>query len=78
MDFDFFTQNPLDRDALNQKLPFLTHSIILQDQRDTLTVLAEAVKISFFGRIDFGRVGTPELTEDGVLEVASSIDLYGN
>jgi hypothetical protein len=33
---------------------------------------AESVKVSFFGNISFGRV---ELTEDGVLEVASLDDL---
>ncbi len=36
---------------------------------------SEAVKVSFFGDIGFGRVGAPELTEDGVLEVASLTDL---
>ncbi len=35
----------------------------------------ESVKVSFFGTIDFGRIGEPELTEDGVLQVAALEDL---
>lgn len=31
--------------------------------------------MSFFGAVGFGRVGEPELTEDGVLQVASLDDL---
>lgn len=33
------------------------------------------VKVSFFGTIGFGRVGEPEVTDDGVLQVASLDDL---
>ncbi len=33
------------------------------------------MKLSFFGGIDFGRVGDPEKTSDGVLVVASLADL---
>ena len=33
------------------------------------------MKVSFFGGIDFGRVGYPERTVDGVAEVASLLDL---
>lgn len=35
----------------------------------------ELVKVSFFGTIAFGRVGKPDFTEDGVLQVASFDDL---
>lgn len=54
----------------------------LQDQANTWVVLTPRsgaqgghVKLSFFGPIDFGRVGEPDYTEDGVLQVASLIDL---
>ena len=53
----------------------------MQDREDSLTVLVPCndsqheVKVSFFGAIDFGRVGEPDLTEDGVLQVASLDDL---
>jgi hypothetical protein len=67
---------------LSRTFPFLAQSKVLQDGPNTLTILAlspialsETVKISFFGGIDFGRVGTPQLTDDGVLEVASLADL---
>jgi len=33
------------------------------------------VKVSFFGSIGFGRVGEPDLTDDGVMQVASFEDL---
>lgn len=36
---------------------------------------SEHVKVSFFGTIAFGRVGEPDWTEDGVLQVASLDDL---
>lgn len=82
VDFDFFSEAPLDRDALHRAFPFLAQSLVLQDQSNTLTVsvpygdvLHEHVKISFFGMIGFGRVGTPELTEDGILQVACLDDL---
>jgi hypothetical protein len=36
-----------------------------------------SVKVSFFGSIQIGRVGVPDRTADGVLEVASLLDLLG-
>ncbi len=82
VDFDFFSSQPLARGALLSALPFMARSRVLQDQSDTLTVLASGendeaptVKASFFGGIGFGRVGAPEVTEDGVLQVASLDDL---
>lgn len=32
--------------------------------------------ISFFGNLGYGRVGEPRLTEDGVLVVASALDIF--
>lgn len=79
VDFDFFTEKPLDHENLERGFPFLGRSRILQDRKDTLTVLAPAgkgsVKVSFFGGIDIGRAGTPDRTPDGVAEVASLLDL---
>jgi len=43
---------------------------------DRLSVAqAGQVKLSFFGGIGFGRVGEPEFTDDGVLQVAALDDL---
>jgi hypothetical protein len=82
VDFDFFTERRLVRRALNEQLPILRTATVLQEAPDTLTVLATAggdsattVKLSFFGGIDFGRVGSPQWTDDGVAWVASREDL---
>ncbi len=60
----------------------MEQSTTLQDQNNTWVVLVphensgrEYVKVSFFGAIAFGRVGEPDFTDDGVLQVASFDDL---
>jgi hypothetical protein len=79
VDFDFFTEKPLDRENLRSEFTFLRQSTVIQDRPDTLSVLAPvadgSVKVSFFGGIDMGRAGVPDLTADGVIEVASLLDL---
>jgi len=82
VDFDFFSEKPLDRGAIHAAFPFIATSPVLQDQQNTLTAHVpcanserEHVKVSFFGTIGFGRVGVPTVTEDGVLQVASIDDL---
>ena len=82
VDFDFFSDQALDRDALYAAFPFLAESTVLQDQLNTLTVSVpygdashQHVKVSFFGTIGFGRVGQPDVTDDGVLQVACLDDL---
>ncbi len=81
IDFDFFSDRPLDRKALAERLPWFEGATILQDDRDTRVVLAKVnrakseVKVSFFGGLQIGRVDTPELTEDRVILAASVRDL---
>lgn len=82
VDFDFFSEKPLDRPAVQAAFAFMGHATVLQDQHDTLSVLVPYgnaehthIKVSFFGAIAFGRVGTPDVTADGVLQVASLDDL---
>jgi hypothetical protein len=82
VDFDFFRAMPLDRDGLKAALPVLAVSTAIQDNGDTWSLMvpcgdtqSELVKVSFFGSIAFGRVGTPERTDDGVLMVACVEDL---
>lgn len=79
LDFDFFRFEPLDKDQIRAAFGFINGAAVLQDDPDTLVVLAEmpsgSVKISFFGNIRFGRVKDPLLTGDGVLLVASLDDL---
>ncbi|PZR58481.1 MAG: hypothetical protein DLM50_03080 [Candidatus Meridianibacter frigidus] len=80
IDFDFFTEEALDKRALLTDIPILSTSQVIQDTPDSFAALApsgdQTVKLSFFGSIGFGRVGEPELTEDGVCMVASLLDLY--
>ncbi len=75
VDFDFFSEKELDREAISAMLPFMAKATTLQSERNTWVVLTEQVKLSFFGAITFGRVGEPERTSDGVLLVASTKDL---
>jgi hypothetical protein len=82
IDYDFFTDQPLNRHALYAAFPFLHRSTLLQDMPDALTALVppsihadQYVKISFFGTLSFGRVGEPELTDDGIVQVAALDDL---
>jgi hypothetical protein len=85
VDFDFFHDQPLDRERLRVAFPAMRDAKVLQEGADTLVVAARArgaarqgIKLSFFGGLTFGRVGDPLITEDGVLEVASLDDLLAH
>jgi hypothetical protein len=81
VDFDFFSDRPLDKNRLEISLPWLTAATVLRNDPGTFIVLASpprskrSVKVSFFGNLKFGRVGMPELTSDGVVLTASVRDL---
>jgi Nucleotidyl transferase AbiEii toxin, Type IV TA system len=79
IDFDFFTERPIDPRELESAFDFVKQSRVIQQQRNTLSVLAPVqdggVKVSFFGGIEIGRVGFPDLTHDSVIKVASLPDL---
>lgn len=79
VDFDFFSERDLDRRALGARLRFVRRATVLQDAHNTLTLSvpsrAGPVKVSFFGGIDFGRFTPPELTDDGIVQVASLDEL---
>ena len=81
LDFDFFSSEALEFDALFA-LPFVRDAEVLQKGPATLTVsmpraeAAAPVKISFFGDLEMGRVGHPQQTDDGVVWVASVLDLF--
>lgn len=79
-DFDFFSSDPLDRTALRRASRLLAEARTLQDEPDTLTVVAEKagepIKLSFFGGIAFGRVGEP-VRIGGRARIASRLDLLG-
>ena len=80
VDFDFFSERPLDKRSARAVSPLFVDAGVLQDEPETLTLVvrmpetAVPVKVSFFGGISFGRVGEPDLASNGVL-VASPDDL---
>lgn len=78
VDFDFFTDKQLDHQAIHQELQKsgVTFQVV-QDEKNSLTVLTEPdnIKLSFFGGMGMGRVGAPTRTDDGLVYVASSLDL---
>ena len=78
VDFDFFTDRPLNAAAIRRAFAFGGSTKTLQQAKDTLVVLTSGVKLSFFGGLPFGRVGDPHLTTDGVAEVASLEDLMAH
>jgi hypothetical protein len=85
VDFDFFSDRRLDRDELRRRMPFLTHSVTIQDEPDTWTILTAPtdqterfVKTSFFANLNFVRVDDPSFTTRHELLVASPIDLLGH
>ena len=81
VDFDFFSSEALEFDALFT-IPFVRDAEVLQQEPATLTIStprADAtapVKVSFFGELELGRVGHPQQTDDGVVWVASMLDLF--
>jgi hypothetical protein len=79
IDFDFFTDQALNRPAIFSALPSLAGSTVLQDASDTITAVVPVgrskVKVSFFGGLRIGRIGQPDWTDDGVAQIASPIDL---
>ena len=81
IDFDFFTDIDIDKEEILSKLELPGSITVLQDEPNTLTLNVlpyeddDYVKISFFGGLNIGRIGEPELTEDHVLQVASLEDL---
>ena len=86
VDFDFFSDQTLDKSALYKILPILATATVIQDAPNSLSALVpvdvsavtEYVKLSFFGNINNGRVGEPDVTTDGILVVASLADMMAH
>lgn len=79
-DFDFFSDERFESADLLSRLSFLAEAKVLQNTAQSLTVVVYRlgpVKISFFGGLTFGRVREPEKTPDGLVAVASLLDLAG-
>jgi hypothetical protein len=84
VDFDFFNDRRLDKTAILRDTTLLDEGLVTQDEDETLTLSivrgGRPVKVSFFGNLVprriAGRVGDIELTDDGILAVASLDDLF--
>jgi hypothetical protein len=84
-DLDFFTHVPLDKGAIQKALPFTADAEVRQDRLNTFSIVLrhggsadQQVKISFFGGLPFGRVADPDVTDDGVVQVAGLDDLMAH
>jgi Nucleotidyl transferase AbiEii toxin, Type IV TA system len=78
VDFDFFSDQPLDQKRLHAALPSLAGATVLEQAPRTLVVLlrvaGKPIKLSFFGGMKIGRVGDPEHLDGGPW-IASPLDL---
>lgn len=87
VDFDFFSNSPLNRQQLWELLPCLQRGTLLQDEPQSITSLVKAgtlpsgnttVKLSLFGGLQMGRIASPQITQDGVALIASQQDLLAS
>ena len=78
IDFDYFSDEPLDPEKLLLALPIIGNGEVLQKGQSGLVsrILSEGrfVNLSFFGDINFGRVGVPDVIP-GHATIASPLDL---
>jgi hypothetical protein len=78
VDFDFFSDLPLHAARPEERLPELARATVLLRAPDTLVASVpvgdDEVKLSFFGGLDLGRVGDPDLVTDRCA-IASPLDL---
>lgn len=80
VDFDFFTSGSFLPEEL-LALPLLKGAQVIRARQDMLSVIVdrgEPVKLEFIGGLINGRVGDPDLTDDGVTYVATLHDVAGN
>jgi hypothetical protein len=78
VDFDFFSSIPFEAAKLQAELGWAAEAEVLQFQPNTLTLAIQRrgpVKVSFFGGLSFGRVGTPEFAGGSRVCVAALLDL---
>ncbi len=84
VDFDFFSDRELDEAQLRKSMPILESAETTQRAPNTWSMNVRpdpngrAVKLSFFGGLNFGRVGKPLPTDGQELTMASLDDLLGH
>ena len=80
VDFDFFTSDSFLPEEL-LTLPFLKGAQVNRARQDLLSLIVDRggpVKLEFIGGLPNGRIGDPDLTDDGVACVATLHDIAGN
>ena len=80
IDFDFFSNRPIDAYQLTLGLPILNGAIITQRETNTLSctvIRGGPVKLSFFGLPKLSRLVEPLVSLDNGLRIASLLDLAG-
>ena len=80
VDFDFFSNAPVDPERLASKLPYLKDAERVQMAPNTLTCRVDrggAVLVSFFGGLGLGQVAERDQVKGMALYVASLLDLAG-
>lgn len=80
VDFDFFSDRPLDGALLVPAVPFLAGATVTQRAPNTLGCTVDrggVIQLSFFGLPDFPRLLPPLIAPDNGLRVASLLDLAG-
>jgi hypothetical protein len=78
-DFDFFSSQPFDPGDLQRRLPWAESAEVTQIGVNTLTLRVDRdgpVKVSFFGGLTIGRIGSPEPAAPHGLLIASLEDLF--
>lgn len=79
VDFDFFSNQPLDGDHLTE-LPLLAHAMVTQRAPNTLGCTVDRdgpVRLSFFGVPALPRLRPPVIAPGNGVRVASLLDLAG-
>ncbi|OLN26779.1 hypothetical protein DVDV_2479 [Desulfovibrio sp. DV] len=80
VDFDFFSDQPFDPDALARCVPYLREAERVQVAPNTLTCRVERgepILVSFFGGLGLGQVAPPQRPCGSSLAVASLLDIAG-
>jgi len=78
VDFDFFSKENFDPDALYDKVPYLKEAEILQKENNTLTCLVDRngpVNVSFFGGLTFQYIKSPDILKGPGIKIATLLDL---
>jgi Nucleotidyl transferase AbiEii toxin, Type IV TA system len=78
VDFDFFSERPLNADNLTLAIPYLKGATVTQREPNTLSCIVDrggTVKLSFFGVPRLRRLRKPQIAPDNGLRIASLVDL---